>query len=223
MRKRIVLITLLAMVLTAGTSPAWAKTKSSKTKTKTSHTQVAESTSETSNSLEGTGSSINQDITLEPLGFIFGAGTLAYEHLINRNSSWVAGVKFGGLTLGDWQYGAFGVEGAYRFFPLKKFRAPRGLWFGPAVEIMNYSWSYHNPYDNYTASISTTYVNLLAEAGWQFIFGSESAGFVLSPYLGMGYSLGMGTTTLDYYGTTETIPNGGGFTAFIGCSLGFGF
>jgi len=224
---------LLAWVLCLGTTSVWAEEQITEIE-QSSEASVNESlVPETADSeliatpqvkkskFRGNSYQIKNNITLEPFGLIFGTGTLEYEHMMDRNTSLALGLKFTGpsseATLDEsgfgWKHNAIGLQGAFRFFPLKKFYAPRGLWLGPTVE---YIYDYYNDFGT-----SVKDINVLAEVGWKFIL-SERIGFVFSPYIGIGYSWGIGEPIMVYEGTKQLAPHPG-IMGLLGCAIGIGF
>jgi hypothetical protein len=162
---------------------------------------------------------IQNCLTLEPVGLVFGLATLEYERMLGRDFSIAAGYKFNqpsrtydfaddvGPTLTYW-----GWQGSLRYYPLKKFYAPRGLWFGPTFEHVN------KYYDDYHALFQ--YTNVLAEAGFKFIL-VERWGMVVSPFLGLGYSWCKGDA-IKRQDCDPILPSSG--IAFVlGCAVGLGF
>jgi hypothetical protein len=148
-------------------------------------------------------------ITVQPIGLLFGIGNVEYEGMISNNNAWAARLDFFSLGLGDWNTSGIGVGASYRFFPIKKIRAPRGLWFGPAVDIMNVSSKYLGQTNG------SAFVSILGEIGYKWLFGNEVA-FVVSPFADLGYTVGslrIGDSTLPW----------GGFTFGLGCSIGIAF
>jgi hypothetical protein len=221
---------MLTCIFHLGLISSWAETGTAGAEPSSDTTAIALSNSVAANSefnptlpmerskLRGASNKIKNDITNEPLGLLAGTATLRYERMISRNTSLVAGLKFAWLanynmSTGDQIRTIIGAEGAFRFFPLEKFCAPRGLWFGPTVEFIN---SYYNE-----AGKSLMNVNMLAEVGWKFISG-DRVGFVVSPYIGVGYSWGMGGPIMNRYNGDLLAPYSG-LTAVIGCELGMGF
>ncbi len=157
-------------------------------------------------------------ITLEPIGFLFGAATVEYERMVHQNISLAAGYKFNGPGavriyegFSPDRYTYWGFQGAIRCYPLEKFYAPRGLWFGPVVESVN------ERYDSYKATVS--YTNILAEAGWGFLSG-DRVGVYYSPFLGVGYSWANGAIVTS--GGRQITPSSG-LIWVVGTRLGFGF
>lgn len=151
----------------------------------------------------------DNSLTLQPVGLLFGIGNVEYENLLSDTNAIAARINFFNWGLGDWNTSGIGAGVSYRFFPLHQEQAPRGLWYGPAVDILNVSSTFEG------ASGSSLFVSILGEVGYKWLFGREIA-LVVSPFLNLGYTIGslqIGDSSLPW----------GGLTFNLGLSAGVAF
>lgn len=225
-------ISMLVWVMCLGLGSAWAESRTMETKPSSNVSVAVFSDSESSDSeltitppseralIRGRSRQVQNCFTLEPIGIIVNMATLEYERMMGFNTSFAVGFKFTGpssrVTFDEsgfgWNHTALGIQGALRFYPLKSFYAPRGLWFGPTVEYVN---DYFNEFD-----ASVRYINALAEVGFTFVF-NDRLGFVVSPFIGVGYSWSKGDPI--YTETGRLLAPHAGFTGVFGCRIGLGF
>lgn len=145
----------------------------------------------------------SQNITVNPIGLVFGLVTVEYEKAVSAKNSFTIRGNFFSRELGSIDTTAFGAGGSYRFFPKKL--APSGLYFGPSADFVyakaKASW----------ASASGVFFAVGGDAGYKWIF---KGGFVVDAGLSASFYFGtveVGSTELDY----------GGFT--LGLRLGLGY
>lgn len=153
---------------------------------------------------------ISSDITVNPLGFVGWGPDIEFETAIGDTSALAIRGKIGGWTLGDWKNTSYGGGLSWRFYLNDELKAPRGLFVGPAVDVLSVTSSYQDG-DSANAMFTSIYCQL----GYKWIFG-QKVGFVLAPFLNLGYSMGslsVGDNTLD----------ANGFLFGLGLALGIGF
>ena len=145
----------------------------------------------------------SQNITVNPIGLVFGLVTVEYEKAVSAKNSFTIRGNFLSRDLGGLEATIFGAGGSYRFFPKKL--APSGLYYGPSVDVVyakaKSSWN----------SASGVFFFLGGDGGYKWIF---KGGFVVDAGISAGFSFGkveVGSTELDY----------GGFT--LGLRLGLGY
>lgn len=153
---------------------------------------------------------IGNSITVNPLGFVGWGPDIEYEAVMDPGSALAIRAKFGGWSLGDWSNTAIGGGLSWRFFLNDELKAPRGLWVGPAVDLLNVTAGYQNE-----PGVSTLFTSIYGQLGYKWVFG-QKIGFVLSPYINLGYSMGS-ITVLD-----NTL-SANGFLFGLGLAIGVAF
>lgn len=84
------------------------------------------------------------------------------------------------------------------------------MWVGPAVDLLNVTAGYQNE-----PGVSTLFTSIYGQLGYKWVFG-QKIGFVLSPYINLGYSMGS-ITVLD-----NTL-SANGFLFGLGLAIGVAF
>jgi len=150
-------------------------------------------------------------LTVQPLGLALGIGNLEYEHMLGPDTAGAVRLNFFTRSLGDWNANAIGIGGSYRWFvPLGTETPPRGLWYGPAIDLLNINAKFGGD------SGSSNFVQLAGEIGYKWIF-RQTSNLVVSPLAQLGYNLGslsIGGNNLAY---------GGRFVFNVGLTVGLAF
>ncbi len=174
--------------------------------------------------LKGVTRKIKDIFSLEPVGFLVGAGTLEFEHFINNNTaiavgfccSYPGGKTFSGVGGANGpEHQELGGQVSARVYPLADYYAPAGLWIGPCFKY------YVETFPQYSKSL--TYFNSLLEVGWGFSFEGKHS-FVVSPFIGVGFSAAGGPVYAGEGGpkiAPRAVTNEG-LTGLIGCNIGIG-
>ncbi len=152
----------------------------------------------------------SNSITINPLGFVGWGPDIEYQGVINPGSAFALRLKVGGWGIGDWSNTALGGGASWRFFLQEENPAPRGLWVGPAVDVLSVTSKYQD-YDAVTSMIYSIYGQL----GYSWLFGKKVA-FVLSPFLNLGFSSGS-------ISVADNNLNFSGFLFGIGLAIGVAF
>ncbi|MBN1596494.1 DUF3575 domain-containing protein [candidate division FCPU426 bacterium] len=148
------------------------------------------------------------NITVQPIGFLFGNGNLEYEAALGDTTAIAGRINYSAWNIGDWSTSAIGGGLSYRFFPVSK-QAPRGFWVGPGADILIISSTYEDD------TASSTFISVGGDLGYKWIWGEE-VGFVLCPSISLRYvsgSLSVGDNELPF----------GGFGFGLGLALGLAF
>ncbi len=119
-------------------------------------------------------------LTVEPLGLYFGMANVEFEHVYERKMAYAFRANYIDRSTLDWTANGVGGGASLRYFPISRLRAPKGLWFGPAVDFTQSTFHYHNQ----TATALLYAVG--ADIGYKFLFG-HSIGFVISPFASVRY------------------------------------
>lgn len=150
-------------------------------------------------------------VTFQPIGLAYGTANLEYERVLSPTTAGAVRVDFFSRGLGDFTATALGFGGSYRWFTsLANEKAPRGLWYGPAVDYLQVNAKFAG--DNATSS----FFQVAAELGYKWIFG-DNPGIIVSPFAQLGYnfgSLSVAGNNLDY---------GNRLIANVGVSVGLAF
>jgi len=149
-------------------------------------------------------------LTLEPVGLYWNIGNVELEHLFERRSAWAFRANYSNYHSADWIAPGLGGGASFRYFPLPRLRAPRGLWFGPAADVLVTNVEHRN-------RIATgVLTGLGAEIGYKWLFGRKVA-FVVSPFAKAQYWFGDIAVDRDPY------PAFHGLHTYLGVSIGFAF
>jgi hypothetical protein len=145
----------------------------------------------------------SQNITVNPVGLVFGLLTVEYEKALSEKNSFTIRGNFLSRDIGDIDTTIFGAGGSYRFFPKKV--APSGLYYGPSADVV------YAKAKSGSASASGVFFFVGGDGGYKWIF---KGGFVVDAGVSVGFYFGkleVGYTELDF----------GGFT--LGLRLGLGY
>jgi len=72
-------------------------------------------------------------VKINPLGIIFGQGSLAYERALGEKNSIVLAPSFGAFSFGGFKYTSFGFGAEYRFYLSNSKTAPSGFYAAPGA------------------------------------------------------------------------------------------
>jgi Protein of unknown function (DUF3575) len=149
-------------------------------------------------------------VKVNPLGLLFGAANVSYEHVLSEKSAIQGNVQFGGLSFGGVKYTSLGAGADYKFYLSNTKEAPKGFYAAPGV-----GFNYTSVTDG-TNKYSGTGATIRGIVGNQWVWES---GFALDLFGGVNYYLGgeikgAGSTT---YGKFS------GILPTIGVSLGYAF
>jgi hypothetical protein len=134
------------------------------------------------NAQDGTPANV---VKLNPLGFLFGAGSVAYERALNEKSSIVIAPQFGGFKFGGIKYSSAGIGAQYRLYFSKTNTAPEGFYAAPNVSYVGGKIKYDAvDEDGNKEKDKFSSFGIGALAGKQWIFNS---GFVIDLNAGFSY------------------------------------
>jgi hypothetical protein len=120
-------------------------------------------------------------VKLNPLGFAFGSGSIAYERALSEKNSFVIAPTFGGFNFGGFKYTSFGAGGEYRFYLSNTKTAPAGFYAAPGVGFSTGKIKETGTSDK----ASFTSFNVKGVVGNQWVLNS---GFVVDLNGGLQYS-----------------------------------
>ena len=152
------------------------------------------------------------DITVNPLGLVFGLGNVSYERALSKDNSWLVGANYGSYGITDNRLTIFGVTGAYRWWAGDKDLS--GWFAGPELKIESVAWSYGVSGQTYNASGS--FFGGGVQGGYQWVFHS---GFTLN--LGLNFDYLAGSISSNIAGAPSLTFGGSGAGANLG--LGYAF
>jgi hypothetical protein len=127
---------------------------------------------------------IGNSITVNPLGFVGWGPDIEYEAVVGPASALALRAKVGGWSINEWSNTALGGGVGWRFFLDEDQKAPRGLWVGPTFDVLNVTSKYQDE-----EPVSALFYAIYGQLGYKWIFGKK-VGFVLSPFINLGYSMG---------------------------------
>ena len=152
-------------------------------------------------------------IKLNPLGALFGSGSVFYEHKIDDKHSWQLGIAYMGLRIDATHFSGLAITPEYRIY-IKK-RALSGVYIGPYLRYQNYSVrTSDTDKGNYTSYGAGVLI------GRQWVYKS---GFVLDLFAGPRYNLGRTKSSSGDSSISEPDFIINGFGLRTGIALGFGF
>ncbi|MEW6515277.1 MAG: hypothetical protein AB1439_00035 [candidate division FCPU426 bacterium] len=158
---------------------------------------------------------ISSNITVNPLGFIGWGPDIEFETAMGDTNALAVRGKFGGWTLGDWTTTSVGGGLSWRFYLNDDLKAPRGLYVGPSVDILSVTSSIKDG-----GSGTSMIYSIYGQLGYKWIFG-QKVGFVLSPYINLGYNMGSVSAT-NSLGDSDSVSFSG-FLFGLGLAIGIGF
>lgn len=159
--------------------------------------------------IQAAGATPKSDITIQPVGLLFGTAYLEYETALSGYSAGAVRLNYNSFKISDLSITGVGGGLSYRFYPASKGNAPKGFFVGPAVDVRSVSASSGGD------TASTLFYSIAAEIGYRWMWGDETA-FVLVPSINLGYNGGtikVGDITADYTG----------MGVGVGLGLGIGF
>lgn len=178
------------------------------------------SSSRTSETRRQSPASVDQDVSLNVLGALYGTLGITYEKRVGADNSFTVGGDWASRGMAGNTFTILGAHGSYRWW----FDQPRALsgWFvGPAAFLYNLSWSYDYPTWNGATWKTTTqtaggmFFGAGAEGGYQYIFDNH---FLLNGGLNLGYLAG----GISSNAGGPSLGFGGTYIGLIG-SVGYAF
>jgi hypothetical protein len=155
----------------------------------------------------------DSDITVNPLGLVFGLGNATYERALSRENSWLVGANFGSYGVTDNRLTILGAMGAYRWW-FNGRKALSGWYAGPEVKIETVTWAFGVDNSNYNATAS--FFGGGGQGGYQWVFRN---GFTLNLGLNLDFMAGSLSTNI----TGAPTPGFGGLCAGANLGLGYAF
>lgn len=155
-------------------------------------------------------------IKVNPVGFLFGAGSVAYERALGAKSSFVIAPQFGGFKFGGVKYSSLGLGAQYRAYFSKSKSAPEGFYAAPNVNFVSGKIKYDG-FDEESAKDKFTSFGIGALAGNQWIFNS---GFVIDLNAGFSYQSFKYKNDEDVNGFNL---KGNGVFPRVGFAIGYNF
>jgi hypothetical protein len=153
----------------------------------------------------------NNSLTIEPVGLYWGMDNVEFEHLFARHEALAFRANFSDYYAPGWSaYGA-GAGMSYRFFPFTLMRAPRGLWLGPAADVVVTQASHGD------VAATGVLAGAGAEIGYKWLFGGRHVAFVVSPFAKAQYWFG------NFAVDNTPLPIFHGADIYLGLSLGIAF
>lgn len=154
-------------------------------------------------------------IKVNPIGFLFGAGSVAYERALNDKSSIVVAPQFGGFKFGGVKYSSAGLGAQYRLYFSKSHVAPEGFYAAPNVSFISGKIKYDDVFEEGEESEDKfSSFGIGALAGNQWVFNS---GFVIDVNAGFSYQ------SFNYKGDATTGLKGNGVFPRVGFAIGYNF
>jgi len=150
-------------------------------------------------------------VKINPLGAIFGAAQLSYEHALSEKSSFMISPSFGFFNSGGLKYTTYGIGASYRFYFSQSKSAPAGFYAGPGVGYSLGKVKFSDDFGGGNTTAKIGGLNVSAVAGYQWIWDS-------------GFSLDL-NGGIQYINYKYTDNSDGAFSApFSGVlpTLGFG-
>ncbi len=153
-------------------------------------------------------------ISVNPFGFIGWGPDIEFETLLTGNGALVVRGKYSSWSLGDWTNTGLGGGIGWRWYP-NSVNSAKGLWIGPSFNYLNITAEYQD-----VEPVSSGIMSFLLQFGYKWVLGSPT-GFVLSPYIDLGYGSGKIKTT-DIFDNEQTLEFSG--VAFgLGLAVGISF
>jgi hypothetical protein len=142
-------------------------------------------------------------ISAEPIGLFWNGNLrLDYERVFSNSFTYKLGFEFGEFTSSNkggpflsspsstideatesYSIRGWGFLPEFRYYPIKKIKTPKGLFFGIFLRYRSFTEKYKEPYVTEISSKGNS-TNLGISSGYKFIFGR----FVLEPLIAYGTS-----------------------------------
>jgi Protein of unknown function (DUF3575) len=159
------------------------------------------------------GSEPQNVVKINPIGFIFGSGSIAYERALSAKSSILVAPTFGAFSFGGFKYTSFGLGAEYRFYLSNTKNAPTGLYAAPGVSFTTGKIKE----DGFSTEAKFTSIGAKGVFGHQWIWNS---GFTLDLNGGISYQ------SFTYKDTENSVFSGlkaSGILPNIGIAVGYAF
>jgi Protein of unknown function (DUF3575) len=156
-------------------------------------------------------------IKVNPIGFLFGAGSVAYERALNEKSSIVVAPQFGGFKFGGVKYSSAGLGAQYRLYFSNTKTAPEGFYAAPNVSFISGKIKYDGFEEGDESKDKFSSFGIGALAGNQWVFNS---GFVIDLNAGFSYQ------SFNYKNddnVTGASLKGNGVFPRVGFAIGYNF
>jgi len=145
----------------------------------------------------------HQQISVDPLGLIFGMFNVQYEKQYSAKNSFTANLQYWGYSSGIYKWSAIGVGGSWRFYLMQDdILAIRGFSFGPLAQINYWSWT-GSSVSSLDGGLS---VSIGGEASYKWIFDND---FSVEP-------------TFKLFFPLNNLEGLGGLQSYgLGCNIGY--
>ncbi len=162
---------------------------------------------------DGDGGGRQNVVKINPIGFLFGAGSISYERALTPKSSILIAPTFGSYKIGSFKYSSFGLGAEYRFYLSNTKTAPEGFYAAPGIGFTTGKTSVTG------AATDAKFTSFGGKAiiGNQWIFGS---GFTLDLNGGISYQ---SYSYKDNSGSLYSGLKASGILPSIGIAIGYAF